>query len=151
MRSALHHDRDREPDLRIPAVEKVVAIIVVDVDIVGVVPIFRPVFRPRVNKQEREPSIDETWIPHVDSRPRSDAEEVPAAEIDTELVLGNVVAPIAAALRPCAMVRVPMLCAILCPGSSSLPAPFLCPSLLLLPHPRLFRRALRLAPVLLRR
>ena len=66
------------------------------------------------------------------------------AEIEAEAVLGNVIAAIAPALRPGAMIAVPPLSAILLPCTMSLPGTLLGPSPLLLPRDCLLLRTLRL-------
>ena len=45
-------DHDRKPLLRIPSVVEVIAVIVVDVNVVGGIPVSRPVTRPRIDHQE---------------------------------------------------------------------------------------------------
>jgi hypothetical protein len=90
--------------LRIPAVIKVVSIVVVDVNVIGGIPAFGPVFRPRIKQQERIAAVLETRIPHIHHWARAQAKEVPAAKRDNETVLRDVVAAVASALLPCAMV-----------------------------------------------
>ena len=63
-------------------------------------------------------------------------------EIQTEAILGNVVAAIATALRPGAMIVLPILGAILLPTGVSLPSTLLPPTALLLPNLRLLLGAL---------
>ena len=71
------------------------------------------------------------------------------AERETEAVLRDVVAAISSALRPGAMVALPVLSAILLQCGMPLPAAILCPSPLLLPGDRLPLGALGLRPLLL--
>jgi len=65
------------------------------------------------------------------------------AEAKAELRLRNVVATVAAALIPSAVLRLPILSAILLPGAVSLPGALLYPSTLLLPATCLLLTALR--------
>jgi hypothetical protein len=111
--------------LRIAAVVKVVSIVVVNINVIGVIPVFGPVFRPWINEQERKPTVLETRIPHVHNRARAKAEGMLAAEIQTEAVLRDVVAAITPTLPPGAMVGGPPLGAGLLPGIVPLPAALL--------------------------
>lgn len=132
----LHHDRDREPLLGIATVVKVVAaivIVVVDINLVVGVPVCVPVSWPWIHQQEREPAVRETRIAHVHIRHPAKPEEMAAAEREAEGRLGDVVTAIASALSPVAMVRGPVLGAVLLKAGMSLPTALLCPALLLLP------------------
>ena len=95
---------------------------VVDVNIIGVIPVFGPVFRPWINEQERKPAVLETRIPEVHNGARAEAEEVLGAEIETEAVLRDVVTAVASALRPAPMVGRPAPGTTLLPGIVPLPA-----------------------------
>jgi hypothetical protein len=108
--------------LRIAAVVKVVATVVVDVKVIVGIPVVGPVFRPRIKEQERKPIVVETRIPLIDYRTGVEAEEVLAAEVDIEAGLWHVVTAVASALRPGAMIGGPVLGAILLPGVMLLPA-----------------------------
>jgi hypothetical protein len=108
--------------LRIAAVVEVVSIVVVDVNVIEVIPVIGPVFRPWINQQERKPAVLETRVPQIHNRARAEAEQVLAAEIEAEAVLRDVVTAVASALRPRAMVGGPPLGAILLPGIVPLPA-----------------------------
>lgn len=72
----------------------------------------------------------------------SDAKRVSHTEIQTEAILGNVVAAVATALRPGAMIVLPILGAILLPTGVPLPSALLPPTVLLLPNLRLLLGAL---------
>ena len=111
----------------------VVVIVVIDVQLVGVVPVVRPIFRPRVHEQERIPAIGEPGIAQVHGGAVLHAERVLVPKGEREGVLRNVVAAVAAALRPSAVIAGPILCTILLERSVSLPAASLRPALLLLP------------------
>jgi hypothetical protein len=107
--------------LGLAAVVKVVAVLVIDVNVIKSVPICGPVFRPRIYHQERKAAVLETRIAQV-HRGAADAEEVLAAERDREAILRNVVTPIAAALRPGAMLGLPAVGLILLPSVMPLEA-----------------------------
>ena len=100
----LQRNHDRKPDLRIAAVVKVVAVVVVDVKVIGVIPVVGPIFRPGIHHQERKSTVLETRVPQIHHWLRTNAEEVLAAEIETEGTLGDVGTAVASALRPGAMV-----------------------------------------------
>ncbi len=111
--------------MRIAAVEQVVTIVVVDIQVIGVVPVVGPVFGIGVYEQERKASVLEARIPHIHNRARTKPEEVLAAEVEAEAVLRNVVSAVTATLGPRAMVGGPVSSAILLPVIVSLPAAFL--------------------------
>ena len=130
----LQRNGDGKPDVRIAAIVEVVSIVVVDVNVIGAIPVCRPVFRIRVDQQERVAAVPEARISHEHNGAGSHAEEVPAAETEIEGGLRNVVTAVASALLPGAMVGRPVSGAILLPGVLRLPtAALLYPSPLLLP------------------
>jgi hypothetical protein len=54
---------DRDSDVGIPAVEQVIAVVDIgQVNVVGVIPVVRPVLRPWVNSAKPIALILETWI-----------------------------------------------------------------------------------------
>jgi hypothetical protein len=108
--------------LRIAAVVKVVAIVVVDVEVVGVIPVVGPVLRPRIKQQERIPAVLETRISQIHHWLRANAEVVLAAEIQIKGVLRDVVTAVASTLRPTPVVGGPALGAILLPRIVPLPS-----------------------------
>ena len=120
-RVCLPRHGDGKADGRITAVVEVISIVVVDIDIVGVIPIFRPVFRIWIDQQEREAAVEETRISHIHYGAGSHAEEVLAAETEIEAILGDVVPAVTSALLPGAMVGRPPLGATLPPGIVRLP------------------------------
>jgi hypothetical protein len=81
----------------------------------------RPGFRPRVNQHEPKPVVLEAWITANYAELALDAEEVFTTEIESEAILRNEVAAIAAPLPPSAMLGLPVLRAILLPGAIPLP------------------------------
>jgi hypothetical protein len=130
----LQRNSDRESDVWIPAVVKVVPVVVIDVDVIGSVPIVCPVFRPGIHQQEGISAVLETRISHIDRREIPNTEPVFPPEIETEAVLRNVVTAVASSLHPCAMIAFPPLSTILVPCTMLLPAAPLYPSPLLLPR-----------------
>ncbi len=107
----LHRDVDCNSDVGIPAVEQVVAVVDVgDINVVCVVPIIRPVFRPRVNHTEPIAAVLEAGISAYNEEGEAvDAEPMVAAEVSTEALVRNAVAVVAAALLPSAVVGIPAL------------------------------------------
>jgi len=107
----LHRDIDCHSDVGIPAVEQVVPVVdVSDIDVVGVVPVIRPVFRPRVDHTEPIAVVLEAWeSAHNQEGEAVDAEPMVLAKVSTEALIGNAVAVVAAALLPAAMVGIPVL------------------------------------------
>jgi len=140
----LQYDSDRKPDARIPAVVKVVPVVIIDVNVIGVVPAFRPVFWPGIHEQERKTAVREPRIPHVDRGAAVHPEPVLTPEIETEAVLRNVVTAIASTLHPGPMLAFPPLSTTLLPCTMPLPATLLQPSPLLLPRDCLLLRTVRL-------
>lgn len=118
----LHYDRDRKSDARMPAVVKVVPIVIVDVDVIGIVPVLCPVFRPGIHEQERKAAVREARIPHVDRGAVVNPEPVLTPEMEIEAGLRNVVTAVASTLRPGAMLAFPPLSTILLPCTMFLPA-----------------------------
>jgi hypothetical protein len=108
--------------LRIVAVVKIVSIVVVDVEVIGSIPVVGPVLRPWIQQQERKPAVIETRIPLIDDRYRLQTKGVVKPEIEAEAVLRDVIPPIASALRPGAMFGGPPVGAIRLPGTVPLPA-----------------------------
>src|SRR5229473_1099642 len=104
----LHRNADRNSNLGIPAVEQIVAVIDIgDVDVVGVVPVIRPVSWQRVNHAEPIAVVLEAGISaHNEEGESVDAEPVVLTKISAETIVRNAVA---AALLPVAVVGIPAL------------------------------------------
>jgi len=117
----LEHDGDRKPEAGISAVVQVIAVVIANVHVVGIVPVIRPALWPRVKEHEPEAAVLEARIPPNYHGPAVDAEPVAAAKIHLEAVLRNVVAAIAAALRPTAMLGLPVSGTTLLPRAMLLP------------------------------
>jgi len=130
-----------------PTIIKVIPLVIVNVKVVGIIPVFCPVFGPRVNEHERKATVLKAGISHEYRGSAPDAERVCNSKIEAETVLRDVVTSIAAALPPSAMLVLPLSGAILLPGTMSLPATLLHPTSLLLPGACLFLSTLlRLLP-----
>src|SRR4051812_34939175 len=87
---ALRHDRDRDRDGRVVAAVEVVAVVVADVDVVGVVPVVSPRLRVWIDDQEREAAVPEPRIALVDHRAFLEAERMLAAETSIETIARDV-------------------------------------------------------------
>jgi hypothetical protein len=107
----LHRDADRNSNVGIPAVEQIVAVIDIgDVDVVGVVPVIRPVSWPRVNHAEPIAVVLEAGISaHNEEGETVNAEPVVLAKISAEAIVRNAVAVVATTLLPVAVVGIPAL------------------------------------------
>ena len=107
----LHRYADRNSYVGISAVEQVVTVIDVGyVDVVGVVPVIRPVFRPRVDHTEPIAVVLEAGVSaHNQEGETVDAELVVLAKVSTKALVGNAVAVVATPLLPGAVVGIPTL------------------------------------------
>ena len=116
---SLHRDTDRNSCARIPAVIQVIAAIGVDnINIVGIVPIVAPVFRPRINRTEPIALVLKAWkSAHNQKGKARDAESVISAKVSAETVVRNVITAVATALLPGAVVGLPVSRAMLPPGA----------------------------------
>jgi hypothetical protein len=96
----LHRDADRNSDAGIPLVVKVIAVVDVgDIDIVVVIPIVSPVFRPGVNETDPIALILEAWVSANNQEGQAvDVESVVRTKVSTEMVAGDTVAVVAATL-----------------------------------------------------
>ena len=138
-----------------PSIEEVIPIVDVgDVDIVSVVPIVRPIFRPRINGTEPIPAVLKAWISSNDQKGESvDAEPMFWPKVSPKAIVGNTVAVVAAALLPVAVVGIPVSGAMFLPSGVLDTLLFLSPArlLALLRALLLFIVALRLLPSMLLR
>jgi hypothetical protein len=107
----LHRDADRNSNVGIPAVEEIVAVIDIgDVDVVGVVPVIRPVSWPWVNHAEPIAVVLEAGISaHNEEGETVNAEPVVLTKISAEAIVRNAVAVVATTLLPVAVVGIPAL------------------------------------------
>jgi len=113
----LHRNPDRYPGPRIPAIKQVVSIVyVIDVDVVRVIPVVSPVFRPWVDGTEPVSAILETRVSsHHHEREDADSEPMIPSKVSAETFIGNTVSVVSATLRPSAVIRLPVTCAMLLP------------------------------------
>jgi len=93
------------------AVEQVIAVIdVADIDIIGVIPVICPVFRPWINQTEPITSVLEAGKSANNKEGAAvNPEPMVGPKVTAETVVRNPVADIAAALPPSAVVRLPAL------------------------------------------
>ncbi len=89
-----------------PAVEQVVAVIDVgDINVVGVVPVIRPVFRPWVHETEPIAAVLEAGISaHNKEGQAVDSKPMLRPKVSTEPVVRDAIAAVAATLLPSAVV-----------------------------------------------
>jgi hypothetical protein len=144
-------DIDGDTIARIPTVVQVIAVArVVNVDIIVVVPVVGPIFRPGLGEAEPEATILETGVSADDHNGVTvNAEVVIGAKVAVIAVFGNAVTVVPSALLPIAMFGLPVVRAMLLPDSLLLA--FLAVLLLLglhvdLPHTSLLIRVLLLLP-----
>ena len=107
----LHGDADRNPHVGVPAVVHVIAVVGVDnIDIVVVVPVISPVFRPGVNRTDPIALVLEAGI-SADNQERQarDAEFVLLTKVSTITVVRNAIAVVTSTLLPGTVVGVPAL------------------------------------------
>ena len=107
----LHRDVDRDSYVGIPAVEQVITVVDVgDIDVVGVIPVIRPVFWPWVHQSEPIAAVLEAGISAHNQEGQSvDAESMVRPKVSTETVVRNAVAVVPAALLPAAVIGFPVL------------------------------------------
>jgi hypothetical protein len=107
----LYRDADGNSNIGISAVVQVVAVIHIgDVNVVVVVPVIAPIFRPRVNGTEPITVVLEARVSADNQEGEAvDAESVVLTKISAEAVVRDAVAVISAALLPVAVVGVPVL------------------------------------------
>jgi len=100
-------------------VQVIAAVREVDIDVVIVVPIVGPIFRPGVNHSEPIAAVLEAGIAANQHHGVAvNAEGMPRTEVAVVAIIGNVVAVVATALLPVAMLRLPVVCAMLLPGAA---------------------------------
>ena len=98
----LHRDADRDTNGRIPGVVQVIAVVdVSDINVVGVVPVIRPIVRPRINNAEPIATVLEAGISaHNLEWLAVNSETMIWSERSAEPVIGDAVAVIATTLLP---------------------------------------------------
>ena len=137
-------DRNRQSNARIRAVIKVVPVVISNVKVVAIEPVFCPGFRVGIHEQERNAAVLETGISHVNGWESMHPEPVLIPEIEIKAGLRNVGAAVASTLCPVAMLASPLVSTIPLPCTLPLPRALLLPSPLLLPRDCLLLRTLRL-------
>lgn len=89
-------------------VVEVIPVAVANVNVVGSVPVWRPVSGPRINHHERIAAVLEARVTRNYDGLALNAKPVPRPEIKTETIFRNVIAPVTAALSPSAVIGLPM-------------------------------------------
>lgn len=114
----LHRDADRNSDARIPVVVQVITVVLVNhVDVVGVIPVIRPVCRPWVEKCNPIAVVLETRVPIINHEGKAeDPEQIPLPKVDVVPGVRHAVAVVPAPLLPGAVVGLPVPCAMILPG-----------------------------------
>ena len=101
----------------IPVIHVVTVIGINDIDIVSFVPVVRPGFRPWVKHAEPIPIILKAGISFINFHGVAvDAETMILTKVAVIMVFRNTIAAITAALLPCAVISLPILCAMLLPN-----------------------------------
>src|SRR5579864_2628522 len=70
---SLQHDGDCNRFAGIPTVVKVIPVVIADINVIGGIPVLRPVIRPRVNHHERITAVLEARVTRNDHRLALDA------------------------------------------------------------------------------
>jgi hypothetical protein len=107
----LQCDVDRNSLAGVAAVVQVVAVVhIVDVNIVVVIPVIAPGFRPRVNCADPITLVLEARISADNQEGKAvDAESVAWAKVSVVSIVRNAVAAVATALLPGAVIGLPVL------------------------------------------
>lgn len=115
----LHGHADGYAGSRIPAIEQVVPIVhIVDINVVSVIPVISPVFRPGVDRAKPIAVVLETGVSsHDHEREDADFESMVRPKTSAETVIRYEIPVISAALPPGSVVRLPVACAMLLPGA----------------------------------
>src|ERR1017187_2053107 len=124
-------------------VVQLIPVVIADINVIGGIPVLRPVSWPRVNHHEGKTAVLEAGVTRNYIRLAVDAKPVFVAEIEAETSFWDVVAPIAPSLFPITVIASPIRGTISLPSCLSLPAAMLSPAALLLPGLRLLPGALR--------
>jgi hypothetical protein len=105
----LERDTDRNSSAGISAVVQIVAIVnISDIDVIVVIPVISPIFRPWVKSTDPITVILKAGISanNQEGKP-GDAEPMVLTKVSTESVIRNAVAAVAATLLPGAVVGIP--------------------------------------------
>src|SRR5437588_64209 len=102
-----------------PVVHVIAITDLVDVNVVGLVPGTRPVFRPRINQTDPEACVLKSGMSvHDDDGNAVNAKPMSAAKVGTKAVFRNAVASVASAFAPTMMFALPMLGTMVLPDIS---------------------------------
>ena len=119
-RFCLKIDVDRDSGTAgVPAIEQIIPIAaVIDVNIVGLIPGWAPVFRIGIHHCEPAAAVLEARVASFIAEGKAiDAKEVVVAEVAAEVVVGYTIAAVAAACSPAAVFVIPMTGAPLLPDA----------------------------------
>src|ERR1700687_3939514 len=113
----LHGDADRNSNVGISAVVHVIAVVRIgDINVVVVIPVIPPEFRPWVHETDPVTLILEARVPTYNHEGQAvDAESMVLTKISSVAIVRNAVAVISAPLLPVAMIGIPVLGAVLLP------------------------------------
>jgi len=89
-------------------VVKVIPVAVANINVVGGIPVWRPISWPRINHHERIAAVLEAGVTRNYDGLALNAKPMSRAEIEPETVLRNVITAITAALSPGAVIGLPM-------------------------------------------
>jgi hypothetical protein len=111
---------DGDAIARILNVVQVISVIgIIDVHVVALIPVVRPVFRYRVEKSEPITIVFETRTPGKNyQRKAENSEPMVATKITAKTVLWNSVPAVASTLLPGAVLDLPTACAMLFPDAA---------------------------------
>ncbi len=127
--NSLHRDADRDSNARVSAVEEVIAVVLVtDIDIIGVIPVVRPVSRPGIDHAEPIARVLKAWET-TDNQERLTAnpEAMASTEVSSVPLFWDAEAEVPSTLLPVSMIRLPVSSTTILPR----PLPFLRVPLLL--------------------
>ena len=89
-------------------VVKVIPVVIANINVVGGIPVLRPVSWPRINHHERVAAVLEAGVARNYDGLALNAKPVSRAEIEPETILRNVITAITAPLSPSAVIGLPM-------------------------------------------
>jgi hypothetical protein len=110
----IRSERDADGDsgtVRISAVEQVVSVtLVIDINVVCLIPVVAPIVGVRIHHREPVAAVLETRIAALIHEGKAiDAEVVTSTVVAAEIIVGNSVAMVAAALLPAAVIVIPVI------------------------------------------
>jgi hypothetical protein len=108
LRLALKHDGNRNSFTGILAIVEIVSVVIANVYVVGGIPVFGPVSRPRIHHHERITAVLEARVTINNDGLAPDAKPMPQAEIKTKGCLRDVVSAISPTLIPSTVIALPI-------------------------------------------